>query len=143
MRIDEAMRSEQPLNELVTIFQNLTLIEASKADTNLSESYLLKSVTTELREIIMVCYLHTDLLTVGRYIKDDYQGEYYSLVFSKINDMKKTIDKNLKVIQSVSPYIKDSGSRRHIKNATRHIEALLLSISESMETFSSARSHMH
>ncbi|MBN2256100.1 MAG: hypothetical protein JW736_10360 [Deltaproteobacteria bacterium] len=137
------MRSEQPLNELVVIFQNLTQIESSKVDTNLSESYLLKSVTTELREIIMVCYLNTDLLTVGRYIKDECQGEYYSLVYSKIDDMKKNIDKNLKVIQSVSPYIKDSGSRRHIKNAIRHVDTLLLSISESMETFSTAKPHMH
>ncbi|HEU19849.1 MAG TPA: hypothetical protein ENO00_10840 [Deltaproteobacteria bacterium] len=137
------MRTENTLNKLVVIFQNLTQIESSSVETNLSESYFLKSVNTELREIIMVCYLNTDLLAVGRYIKEEYKGEYYSLVYSKINDLKKNINKNLKVIQSVSGYIKDSNCRRYIKDAVRHVDALLLSIDKSMETFTAARNHMH
>jgi len=137
------MGTENTLNKLVVIFQNLTQIENSCAETNLSESYLLKSVNTELREIIMVSYLNTDLLTMGRYIKEEYTGEYYALVYSKINDMKKNIDKNLKVIQSVSGYIKDSDSRLHIKNLMHHVETLLLTIDESLETFAAAKNHMH
>jgi hypothetical protein len=137
------MNTENTLQNLVTIFKKLTQIESSYAETNLSESYFLKSVNTELREIIMVSYLNSDLLTVGQYIKEERKEEYYALVYAKISDMKKNIDKNLKVIQSVSGYIKDRDARQHIKNTIHQTDVLLRSIAEFMGTFASAKNHMH
>ena len=137
------MDTGNTLQNLVTLFKKLTQIESSCAETNLSESYFLKSVTTELREIIMVSYLNSDLLTVGQYVKEEYKGEYQALVYAKIGDMKKNIDKNLQVIQSVAGYIKDHDARQHIRNTIRQIEALSRSIAEFMETFTTAKNHMH
>ena len=137
------MDTGNTLQNLVTLFKKLSQIESSCAETNLSESYFLKSVTTELREIIMVSYLNSDLLTVGQYIKEEHKGEYQALVYAKIGDMKKNIDKNLQVIQSVAGYIKDSDARQHIKNTIRQIEALLRFITQFMETFTTAKNHLH
>jgi hypothetical protein len=137
------MERENKLKKLVSIFRNLAEMENIYLERDLSEAYFLKSVNTELREIIMICYLNTDLLTMSRFIKEESMGDYYALVYTKVTDMQKNINKNLQVMQSLSNYIKDEDSLQYIEDSIQYVEAILKSVEESINTFNSAKNHMH
>lgn len=137
------MERENKLKKLVSIFRNLAEMENIYLERDLSEAYFLKSVNTELREIIMICYLNTDLITMSRFIKEESMGDYYALVYTKVTDMQKNINKNLQVMQSLSNYIKDEDSLQYIEDSIQYVEAILKSVEESINTFNSAKNHMH
>jgi len=128
------MGADNTLNRLVYLFQNLVEIETRALERNLGEAYFLKSINTELREIIMIFHLSTDLLRTAQYIKEEHIQEYYTLVYEKINEMRKNIDKNTKAMQTLCTYIKDSNALAFVDDAIQLSNLIVNAIEKTIDT---------
>jgi len=123
----------------VVLFQNLNEIERSCLEEDIGQAYFMKNVTTELREIIMILYFSTDLLTFSQYIDDNFRQEYYNVAYGRINSMNATIAKNLKVIQTMCTYVRHVEALRYIDEAVQLIQLVVQAIEKSIDAYNSDR----
>ena len=137
------MESENKLQRLVVLFQNLNEMESSCLEDDIGQAYFMKNITTELREIIMILYFSTDLLALSQYIADDSRQEYYNMAYGRINTMNGTIAKNLKVMQTMCTYVKHVDALRYIDDAVQLIQMITQAIEKSIDAYNSDRDRRH